>query len=176
MRVEPTGEALIAGQATPGSDVEILANGIVIARATADAEGAFLAMPAEALAAGEHQFALRQAGTTAEAGPEQRVAVIVPGDTQGAPDGQAEQQVAMGQPATAPAESNATNPSAPADSVAKAEPATPPSTPDESTLAAPAEQQAGAASAGAEPACFRGSFRRSIGCRLGIDPDARRGR
>ena len=174
--IEPTGEALIAGQATPGSDVEILANGIVIARATADADGAFLAMPAEALAAGEHQFALRQAGTTAErraraacrrdraGGHPRRAGRASRAASGNGPAGDGARRVQRDQPRRAcrlRGEGRARHAALDARRVDAGGP----------------RRAAGRRSVGgSRTTCFRGSFRRSIGCRLGIDPDARRGR
>ncbi|MBA3516789.1 MAG: hypothetical protein H0T75_03920, partial [Rhizobiales bacterium] len=75
IRVEPTGEALIAGRARPGVEIEVLSDGEVIGRALADAEGAFVALPEAALAPGSHRLALREAGATEQAGPEREVTV-----------------------------------------------------------------------------------------------------
>ena len=44
-RVEPTGEAVIAGRATPGATVELLRNGEVHDRAVADQSGQFVMVP-----------------------------------------------------------------------------------------------------------------------------------
>lgn len=61
VRVEPTGEAVIAGRAAPGSRVELLVDGEVFATATADAGGAFALLP-PALPVGSHGIVLRTAG------------------------------------------------------------------------------------------------------------------
>lgn len=44
-RIEPTGEAVIAGRATPGATVELLRNGEVHDRVVADAAGEFAMVP-----------------------------------------------------------------------------------------------------------------------------------
>jgi hypothetical protein len=52
VRVEATGEAVIAGRATPQSDVTVKWNGNVVGTATANAEGSFVVIPAKALKTG----------------------------------------------------------------------------------------------------------------------------
>ena len=44
-RIEPTGEAVIAGRAAPGATVELLRNGEVHDRAVADQSGQFVMVP-----------------------------------------------------------------------------------------------------------------------------------
>src|SRR5664279_22489 len=44
-RIEPTGEAVIAGRATPGATVELLRNGELHDRAVADQSGQFVMVP-----------------------------------------------------------------------------------------------------------------------------------
>ena len=44
-RIEPTGEAVIAGRATPGATVELLSNGELHDRAVADQSGQFVMVP-----------------------------------------------------------------------------------------------------------------------------------
>lgn len=80
VRVEPNGEALMAGRAEPNTEIEILTGDEVIARATTDADGAFLVIPDEPLEAGSHNVTVREAGTDEEARPEQQVAVVIPGE------------------------------------------------------------------------------------------------
>ena len=79
VRVEPSGEALIAGVAEPNAEIEVLSNGEVVAEVTADTSGAFIAMPTSPLEPGEHRLTLRRAGDTS-AEPAQEVAVVVPQD------------------------------------------------------------------------------------------------
>jgi nucleoid-associated protein YgaU len=63
VRVEPSGEAVIAGVAEPYSPVELLDGGQVIGQATADASGAWVMILDRPLAPGDHELGLRaQAG------------------------------------------------------------------------------------------------------------------
>jgi nucleoid-associated protein YgaU len=73
VRVEPTGDAIIAGRAAPGSDVELLANGGVIDKTKANEAGEFVIMP-PALLPGSHELTLR----TKEGASRQAVTVSVP--------------------------------------------------------------------------------------------------
>jgi nucleoid-associated protein YgaU len=57
-RVEPDGEAVIAGRAVPGSAVELLVDGKVHDRTTADSSGAFVFVP-KPLPPGNYDIALR---------------------------------------------------------------------------------------------------------------------
>ena len=57
LRVEPSGEAVIAGRAAPGAKVAITDAGAVVGEADADAAGQFVIIP-PALAPGAHAFAL----------------------------------------------------------------------------------------------------------------------
>jgi len=77
VRVEPTGEAVIAGRAGPNSKVALLADGRVLAETQTDAGGNFVMIP-ETLSAGDHVLALqdRLAGGTLDSA--QSVAVSVP--------------------------------------------------------------------------------------------------
>jgi hypothetical protein len=57
-RVEPSGDAVIAGRAAPGASVELLRNGEVHARVVADASGQFAMVPAP-LPPGDSELTLR---------------------------------------------------------------------------------------------------------------------
>jgi len=57
-RVEPSGDAVIAGRATPGASVELLRNGEVHGRVVADASGQFAMVPAP-LPPGDSELTLR---------------------------------------------------------------------------------------------------------------------
>ncbi len=59
VRVEPSGEAVIAGQAEPGSTVILLDDEQEIARITADETGDWVMILAGPLAPGDHQLGLR---------------------------------------------------------------------------------------------------------------------
>lgn len=58
VRVEPTGDAVIAGKAQPGATVELMRNGSRHDRVVADASGLFVLTP-PALPPGEHELTLR---------------------------------------------------------------------------------------------------------------------
>ena len=58
VRVEPTGEAVIAGRALPGATVELMRNGSRHDRVVADASGLFVLTPPP-LPPGEHELTLR---------------------------------------------------------------------------------------------------------------------
>ena len=81
-RIEPTGEAVIAGRATPGATVELLRNGDVHDRAVADQSGQFVMVPPR-LPSGTYDLTLRSKrpdGTQATS--KQSVAVAIePGPT-----------------------------------------------------------------------------------------------
>ena len=57
-RIEPTGEAVIAGRATPGATVELLRNGEIHDRAVADQSGQFVMVPPR-LPSGTYDLTLR---------------------------------------------------------------------------------------------------------------------
>jgi hypothetical protein len=57
-RIEPTGEAVIAGRATPGATVELLRNGELHDRAVADPSGQFVMVPPR-LPSGIYDLTLR---------------------------------------------------------------------------------------------------------------------
>jgi hypothetical protein len=57
-RIEPTGEAVIAGRATPGATVELLRNGELHDRAVADQSGQFVMVPPK-LPPGTYDLTLR---------------------------------------------------------------------------------------------------------------------
>lgn len=59
IRVTREGYATIAGQAEPGSEVELLANGKVIEKVTAEGDGNFVIIVEDALAQGAVEFQLR---------------------------------------------------------------------------------------------------------------------
>lgn len=62
LRVEPDGSAVIAGKATPGSKLEIINNGQVIAQTTVEGSGDFVAVLENPLKPGDHQIILRAIG------------------------------------------------------------------------------------------------------------------
>ncbi|WP_133769278.1 LysM peptidoglycan-binding domain-containing protein [Enterovirga rhinocerotis] len=58
MRVEPTGETVVAGRAAPGATVELLVNGRRHARVVADPSGLFALVP-DPLPSGSHELVLQ---------------------------------------------------------------------------------------------------------------------
>lgn len=79
VRVEPTGEAVIAGSAPANSRVQILSNDEIVAETEANAGGAWVALPDRPLAPGSHDLTIRALSDADEStDSEQRVAVAVP--------------------------------------------------------------------------------------------------
>ncbi len=58
VRVEPSGDSVVAGRGTPGSEVTLADQGTVVARVTADRNGQFALLPPK-LAEGDHYLTLR---------------------------------------------------------------------------------------------------------------------
>ena len=80
VRVEKTGEAVIAGTAPAGAEVVVMLDGKVIGKTTANDDGAFVLVPENPLPAGSGALTL-EATAKGEAAPipsRQSVAVIVP--------------------------------------------------------------------------------------------------
>jgi nucleoid-associated protein YgaU len=86
VRVRPDGQTVIAGRAEPGASVTVLDGTTVVATATADARGEWVALPDKALAPGSHELSLTQ--TSPAGAPDQKstnvVVVSVPDPKQGA--------------------------------------------------------------------------------------------
>ncbi|WP_419910507.1 LysM peptidoglycan-binding domain-containing protein [Hoeflea sp.] len=81
VRVEPNGSTLIAGQATPGTQVEIVSGGQVIAKADAGSSGDFVAVVNDALEPGDHEIVLRSVGEGSASAESEEIATIsVPKD------------------------------------------------------------------------------------------------
>jgi len=81
-RIEPTGEAVIAGRATPGATVELLRNGELHDRAVADQSGEFVMVPPR-LPPGTYDLTLRskQPGGKQGASKQSVAVAIEPGPT-----------------------------------------------------------------------------------------------
>ena len=58
VRVEPSGETVIAGRAMPGSEVTVLDRGEVLGTVTADEAGEWVLLPEKPLAPGSHELGL----------------------------------------------------------------------------------------------------------------------
>lgn len=80
VRIEKTGEAVIAGRAEAGSDVVVKLNGQEIGKATANADGAFVIIPEKPLPAGSGAMTIEATGKGGlePVASEESVAVIVP--------------------------------------------------------------------------------------------------
>ncbi len=84
VRVEPSGDTVVAGRAAPGAKVELLSNGSVVATTTADDAGEFVLVLEKPLAAGGHDLALRTSGGEGVSiYSRNNVAVAVPEDPSG---------------------------------------------------------------------------------------------
>jgi nucleoid-associated protein YgaU len=85
VRVEPTGEAVIAGRAAPGATVELLRDGVQYDRVVADTSGLF-AMTPKPLPPGNHDLTLRfTAPNGQQALSRQSVTVVVAANRKDAP-------------------------------------------------------------------------------------------
>jgi LysM domain len=89
VRVETGGEAVIAGRAEPGTEVVAKLNGQVVASTKANADGAFVMIPAKPLPAGAGTLSLETAGQGLVQVSEATVAIAVK------PQGQGESTVAV---------------------------------------------------------------------------------
>ncbi len=96
VRVEPSGDTVVAGRSGPGAAIELLSNGSVIATTTANAAGEFVLVLEKPLAAGGHDLALRTSGKDGvSVYSKTNVAVAVPENPSG------EVLVVMSQPGAA---------------------------------------------------------------------------
>ncbi len=59
VRVEPSGETVIAGRAAPGSEVTVLDGEKILGKVQADESGEWVLLPEQPLAPGSHELALR---------------------------------------------------------------------------------------------------------------------
>ncbi len=82
VRIDPEGDAVIAGRASPHAEVTVVDGGREIGKTKADARGEWVLLPKESLSAGVHELGLtaRDAGTSGAAGAssEKKVVVVVP--------------------------------------------------------------------------------------------------
>ena len=79
VRVSPSGEAVVAGRASPGSEVTIMSGDTPIGSATADERGEWVILPEQPLSPGDHELGLvaRQNGQDPLESPDV-VVVVVP--------------------------------------------------------------------------------------------------
>lgn len=89
LRVEPDGSAVVAGKAQPGSKLEILSNGKVIAQTTIDGSGDFAAVFDNPLPPGDHELVLRSTDASGKATQSEEVATV------SVPNGKAGELLAM---------------------------------------------------------------------------------
>ncbi|WCK13948.1 LysM peptidoglycan-binding domain-containing protein [Agrobacterium tumefaciens] len=89
LRVEPDGSAVVAGKAQPGSRLEILSNGKVIAQTTIDGSGDFAAVFDNPLPPGDHELVLRSTDASGKATQSEEVATV------SVPNGKAGELLAM---------------------------------------------------------------------------------
>lgn len=95
VRVEPNGDAVIAGRAAPGAKVTLLISGKPGGQAQADTAGQFVILP-QALPPGAHDLSLQADGPQGALTSKQTVAVSVPERPSGKPAG--EVVVALAEP------------------------------------------------------------------------------
>ena len=77
VRVNPNGDAVIAGRAAPGAKITLLDNGQPVGSATADDRGEWVLLPDSAVDPGQHKFSLQAEGTQTQES-EKEVIVVVP--------------------------------------------------------------------------------------------------
>lgn len=77
VRIDPTGDAVVAGRAEPRAHVELTLSGKTVAQAEADADGQFVMLPPK-LPPGDHVLGLRATDPRGDAVSEQTVAIAVP--------------------------------------------------------------------------------------------------
>jgi len=77
VRVNPNGDAVIAGRAAPGAKITLLDNGQPIGSATADDRGEWVLLPDSAVDPGQHKFSLKAEGAQTQES-EKEVIVVVP--------------------------------------------------------------------------------------------------
>lgn len=98
VRVDPEGNAVIAGRARPNAEVTILDGDREIGKVTSDERGEWVFLPDQQLGAGQFALTLRQDGEPAIAESEEAVVLVVPEagtDIAGRPSGEPGQPLAM---------------------------------------------------------------------------------
>ena len=117
LRVEGDGSTVVAGQAAPGSTVELVEGSTVLGKAAAGADGAFAIVLDDPLKPGDHLLALRATGQGDEAAASAQTAVVSVPEKPDGPvlamveePGKAAQLLAVPQPT--PPETQASQPAA----------------------------------------------------------------
>ena len=77
VRIDPTGDAVVAGRAAPRAQVALMLSGKPVAQAQANDDGQFVMLP-PSLPPGDHVLALRATGADGEIVSEQTVSIAVP--------------------------------------------------------------------------------------------------
>ncbi len=77
VRIERSGETVIAGRGMPGSEVQILLNGEIIGRTTSDGRGQWVFLPRSPLPPGNHQLSLRSRSSGGEMIESVNIVVVV---------------------------------------------------------------------------------------------------
>lgn len=77
VRIDPTGDAVVAGRAAPRAQVALTLSGRTVAQVEADADGQFVMLPPK-LPPGDHVLGLRATDSGSDSVSEQTVAIAVP--------------------------------------------------------------------------------------------------
>ncbi len=85
VRVEPTGDAVIAGQAEPGAEVTVKLNGQTVGTAVANADGAFVVIPGKPLPTGAGALSIEAKSNEVVVASVETVAVDVKGSPESTP-------------------------------------------------------------------------------------------
>ena len=79
VRVNPNGDAVIAGRATPGTKITLLDNGQPVGSAEADDRGEWVLLPDSAVDPGQHKFSVKSTNDSGKSlESEKEVIVVVP--------------------------------------------------------------------------------------------------
>jgi nucleoid-associated protein YgaU len=77
VRINPNGDAVIAGRAVPGATVTLLDDGKVVGEAKADDRGDWVLLPNSAVSPGEHKFTLQAQTEGGAAQQSERMVIVV---------------------------------------------------------------------------------------------------
>src|SRR5690606_3558394 len=83
LRAEPDGSVVIAGSGTPGSEIEVYANGSLLGRATVETSGDWVLVPDAPLPVGPLEITLGEKGKSGQAG--QSFVVVIHEDKKSQP-------------------------------------------------------------------------------------------
>lgn len=78
VRVNPAGDAVIAGRAAAGGEVTVLDGGMAIGRARADSRGEWVFVPLQPLSEGPHELSLRMESSGAVVESDRVVTLTIP--------------------------------------------------------------------------------------------------